>query len=141
MCLRGIGLAVRVLGLSVVAGGVLAGQAAAQELAYNEQAEFDKDGNIFVSSQGGKLILMGNNKHCAEFREAEDMQTVGCLVMREPESGEIVPAVQLEIYLRGGQKKVIGPGGAIREWHFLQKGRQVAVFFGEESRKGTHVLY
>ncbi len=113
----------------------------AQELAYNDQAEIDAQGNIFVSSDGGKLIWMGNTKRCAEARQVEDRQTVGCLVAGEPEMGESMPAVQLEIYLKGGQKKIIEPGGPILEWHFWENGRQVAVFFGAERRKGTHLLY
>jgi len=113
----------------------------AQELAYNSQAEFDADGNIYVSSDAGKLIWMANDKHCAEAREAEDRQTVGCLVMQSPEVGTTQPQLRLEVFLRGGQKKVIEPGGPILEWHFWENGRQLAVFFGEEPRKGTHALY
>jgi len=114
---------------------------AAQELAYDEQAEIDARGNIFVSSDAGKLIWMGTTKPCAEAREAEDMQTMGCLLMQSPEVGTMQPQLRLEIYLRGGQKKIFEPGGPILEWHFWGNGRQAAVFFAEEPRKGTHVLY
>ncbi|MGB7846720.1 MAG: hypothetical protein WBL63_13975 [Candidatus Acidiferrum sp.] len=114
---------------------------AAQELAYNEQAEFDAHGNIFVSSQGGKLIWMGNTKHCAQAGVAGDRQTVMCVVMQNPEAGNMLPALQVEIYLKGGQKKTIEPGAPILEWHFWENGRQVALFFGVQASKGTHALY
>jgi hypothetical protein len=134
-------------GLKVLRPGLLAislcagATCVAQELAYDEQAEIDGNGSIFVSSDAGKLIWMGNTKRCAEAREAEDRQTVGCLVMQSPEVGTTQPQLRLDIYLRGGQKTIIEPGGPILEWHFWENGREMALFFGEEPRKGTHVLY
>lgn len=135
---RGRGI-LRVGGMAIV---LCAGAACgAQELAYNEQAEIDANGDIFVSSDAGKLIWMGNTKRCAEATVADDRQTVMCLVMQSPEVGTTQPQLRLEIYLEGGQKKVIEPGGPILEWHFWEGGRQVEVFFGQEPRMGMHVLY
>lgn len=117
------------------------GACVGQEMAYNEQAELDAEGRIFVSSEGGKLIVMADSKRCGEVREAEDRQTMGCLVIQSPEVGIAQPQLRLEIYLKGGQKRVLEPGGPILEWHFWESGRRVELFFGEEPRKGTHVLY
>ena len=37
-----------------------------QQFEYNKQAEFDADGNIYVSSDQGKLIRMADPKHFGE---------------------------------------------------------------------------
>jgi hypothetical protein len=119
---------------------ICAGTCLAQELAYNEQAEFDKDGNIFVSSDGGKLILMGNIARCVEASVADDRQTVICLA-RNPTAENSMQSLQAEIYFKGGQKRVIEPGASIWEWHFLEDGKQLALFFGARGSRGTHALY
>ena len=119
---------------------ICAGTSLAQERAYNEQAEFDKDGNIFVSSDGGKLILMRNTARCVEASVAVDRQTVICLV-RNPTDENPMQSLQAEIYFRGGQKRVIEPGAAIWEWHFWKNGEQLALLFGERGSRGTHALY
>ena len=113
----------------------------AQNVKYNGKAEIDAAGNIFVSSDAGKLIWMGNTERCAEATVAPDGQTVMCVVMQNPAVGNALPPLTVEIYQRGGKKKVIEPGGAIRGWHFWQSGQQVAVYFGEPNTQGTHALY
>ena len=40
-----------------------------QQLPYNQEAELDAEGNIYVSSDQGKLIWMSNTKHCSEMRQ------------------------------------------------------------------------
>ena len=119
---------------------ICAGTSLAQERAYNEQAEFDKDGDIFVSSDGGKLILMGNTARCVEASVAGDRQTVICLV-RNPTAEDSMQSLQAEIYFRGGQTRVIEPGAPIWEWHFWENGKQLALFFVERGSRGTHALY
>jgi hypothetical protein len=119
---------------------ICAGTSRAQERAYNEQAEFDKDGNIFVSSDGGKLLLMGNTARCVEASVAGDRQTVICLVRNSTDENPM-QSLQAEIYFRGGQKRLIEPGAPIWEWHFWGNGKQLALFFGERGSRGTHALY
>jgi hypothetical protein len=113
----------------------------AQQFEYAKQAEFDDKGNIYVSSEQGKLIWMANTKHCSEARVANDQQTVGCLVMSDPAHGNSVPSVQLEIYRKGGHKEIIQPEAPILEWHFWKDGQEVAVFSGIQKHSGTFSLY
>lgn len=112
----------------------------AQGLAYNEQAEFDKDGNIFVSSDSGKLIRIGNTDRCTEASVAGDQRTVICLV-RSATAESPLQTMQIEVYLRGGQMRVIEPGAPIWEWHFWENRQQLALFFGTKGSRGTHALY
>jgi hypothetical protein len=49
--------------------------------------------------------------------------------------------VELEIYQKGGQRKTIGPGAPIRDWHFWKGGQQVAVYSGPRNKLGTYGLY
>jgi len=98
-----------------------------QQSAYTKQAELDDQGNVYVSSDQGKLIWIANAKHCSEVREASDQQTVGCRVMQDSEHGNTVPSLQLEIYRKGGHKEIIEPGAPILDWHFWKDGQQVAV--------------
>jgi len=117
-----------------------------QQSEYAQQAELDSQGNIFVSSDQGKLIWMGNaNQHCLELLGAADRQTMGCSVKQDlaqgnsPESS--MSSLQLEIYRRDGHKQIIQPGAPILEWHFWKNGDQVAVYSGLRSGEGTYALY
>jgi hypothetical protein len=112
-----------------------------KQFEYAKQAEFDEKGNIYVSSDQGKLIWMGSTKHCSEARVADDQQTVGCLVMQDQELGNSVPSLQLEIYRKGGHKEIIQPGALILGWHFWKNGEEVAVYYGARIRRGTYALY
>jgi len=117
-----------------------------QQFEYAKQAELDNQGNIFVSSDQGKLIWMGNtNHHCWELLGATDRQTMGCSVMQDQEQGNSpessMSSLQLEIYRRGGHKQIIQPGAPILEWHFWKDGDQVAVYSGPRSGEGTYALY
>lgn len=112
-----------------------------QQFDYNKEAELDAQGNIYVSSDQGKLIWMANTKHCSEVREANDRQTVGCRVMQNQELGTTVPSLQLEIYRKGGHKGIIEPGAPILDWHFWKDGEQVAISYGLGNSGLTYALY
>jgi len=47
----------------------------------------------------------------------------------------------LEIYRKGGHKRIIQPGAPILEWHFWKDGDQVAVCSGARTGDGTYALY
>src|SRR5712664_3291437 len=79
-----------------------------QKSEFTRQAEFDPQGNIYVSSNQGFLIKMADSEHCMQASVADDKQTVGCMVRLESEEPPL--SMELEIYLKGGQKKTIGPG-------------------------------
>jgi hypothetical protein len=106
---------------------------------YNKQAELDAQGNVYVSSEKGNLIKMADSGHCLEVEVADDKQTVGCMVRLKSE--EPPQSLQLEIYLKGGQKKTIGTGAPVRGWHFWKGGQQVAVYSGPRDGSGTYALY
>jgi len=112
-----------------------------QQFEYTKQAGLDDQGNIYVSSDQGKLIWMANTKHCSEVSEASDHQTVGCRVMQDQKLGNPAPSLQLEIYRKGGHKESIEPGATILDWHFWKDGEQVAVYYGPCYGQGTYALY
>jgi hypothetical protein len=112
-----------------------------QKFDYSKQAEFDTQGNIYVSSDQGKLIWMGSTAHCSEALVAPDHQTVVCAVMQVPEMGNTLAFERLEVYRRGGTTVAIEPGAQIRDWHFWKEGEQVAVYYGPRDGQGTYVLY
>jgi hypothetical protein len=113
----------------------------AQKSEYDKEAELDGKGNIFVSSNDGKLIWMADTRHCSEAIFANDRQTVGCMVAPSSDSFPPAPILQLEIYLKGGEKRTIEPGTPILDWHFWEEGRAVAVHSGLNVRQGTYTLY
>jgi hypothetical protein len=113
----------------------------AQKFEYAKKAEFDAQGNIYVSSDKGKLLWMANTEHCSEAHVANDLQTVGCAVVHDPEPGNPLPCYRLEIYRKGGAKETIEPGATIRDWHFWKDGEQVAVYYGPRDGQGTYALY
>lgn len=117
------------------------GQPKQQQLEYNKQAQLDAEGNVYVSSDQGKLIWMGNASRCSELREAIDQQTFGCRVMQDPTLGNTLPSLQLEIYRKGGHKVIIEPGAPIGDWRFWKDGEQVAVSFGSVDAPATYALY
>lgn len=113
----------------------------AQKSEYDKEAELDGKGNIFVSSNDGKLIWMADTRHCSETIFANDRQTVGCMVAPSSDSFPPAPILQLEIYLKGGQKRTIEPGAPILDWHFWEDGRKAAVHSGLRVRQGTYALF
>ena len=94
-----------------------------------------------MTSDSGKTIVMGNTARCFQTSQSPDRQTMACMVKENPEPGNPMPSRKLEIYSRGGVKSTIAPGTLIREWHFWNDGRQVAVSFGELGAKGVYGLY
>jgi hypothetical protein len=112
-----------------------------QKFDYNKQAELDAAGNIYVSSDEGKLIKMAGAGHCIEVRSALDKQTVGCSVARGTEPEESMRSLRLEIYLKNGQKRIIESKTPIVEWHFWRDGQQVTVHWSSPGRKGRYALY
>ncbi len=93
-----------------------------------------------TSSDQGKLIWMGDTKHCSEVSGTTDQQTLVCMVKEEAERGNL-PSLHLEIYQKGGHKKTIEPGGPIGEWHFEEDGRQIEVSYGPADDQLQHALY
>lgn len=112
-----------------------------QKFDYTRQAELDAAGNIYVSSDEGKLIRMAGAGHCIEARFALDKQTVGCSVARGTKPEEAMQSVQLEIYLKNGHKRVIESETPIAEWHFWRDGQQVAVDWSSPGGRGRYALY
>jgi hypothetical protein len=86
---------------------------AAQNTGYNKEADLDEKGNIFVSSDAGRLIWMADTRHCSESIFATDRQTVGCMVAPSTDVFPPAPSLKLEIYLKGGKKRTIEPGAPI----------------------------
>jgi hypothetical protein len=112
-----------------------------QSTGYNNGAELDEKGNIFVSSDAGRLIWMTDTRHCGETILATDRQTVACRVAPSTDVFPPAPTLKLEIYLRGGEKRTIEPGAPILDWHFWEEGRDVAVHSGLRIGEGTYTLY
>jgi hypothetical protein len=114
---------------------------AAQNTDYNKEADLDEKGNIFVSSDAGRLIWMADTRHCSESIFATDRQTVGCMVAPSTDVFPPAPSLKLEIYLKGGEKRTIEPDAPILDCHFWEEGRAVAVHSGLHVRQGTYTLY
>jgi hypothetical protein len=108
---------------------------------YAKVAELDAEGNIYVSSDEGKLIKMAAAGHCIEAKFAVDKQTVGCSVARGTSPEELMQTLRLEIYLKNGQTKIIQTEMPVTEWHFWSDGRQVAVSSQSVNGRERHALY
>ena len=111
----------------------------AQQSWYTDQAEVDAQGNIYVSSDQGKLIKMAGPNYCSEASVAHDLQTVVCMVARTSE--EFSHPRRLEIFQKNGVKKTIETGTPIREWHFWNDRRQIALSFGTSDAPESYALY
>ena len=111
--------------------------------AHSDQAKLDAEGNIYVSSDGGRLIKMADGGHCIVVMGALDQQTIGCQVSElssaSPEAA--LWSHRLEIYRRGGKTTALQTGEFIREWHFWNDGQQVEVYWDSRDAPGIHVLY
>lgn len=114
----------------------------ATQVLQSEPAGIDAQGNIYVSSDAGRHIIVGNTSRCWEAAgDAQNRQIMACLVKENPQAGNPMFSLKLELYSRGGLKRTIQPGQPIRDWHFWNSGEQVAIFFGEPGNKGTYGLY
>ena len=97
--------------LTIFLIGLVITSSPAQKFEYTRQAEIDAQGNIYVSSDHGSLIKMADKGHCLEVIVASDRQTVACMVWLKSE--EPPRSTELEIYLKGGQRKAIESGADI----------------------------
>ena len=75
----------------------------AQDTGNDKEAELDEEGDIFVSSDTGRLIWMADTRHCSESIFATDRQTVGCMLAPSSDVFPTAPSLKLEIYLEGGK--------------------------------------
>jgi hypothetical protein len=115
--------------------------AAAQVTNYGKEGTIDEHGNIYVSSDTGKLIKVADTTHCSVAIFAPDRQTLGCLVMQPPALDGTWKSLDLEIYLKGGRRVVIDPGTPMGDWHFWKDGEQVAICSYRPDRPILHILY
>ena len=99
------------------------------------------DGSIYVVFGDGTRIEMAGAHHCSEAQGTEDQRSIACLVA--PKNHEHFPYhfLRLEIYRSDGQRLAIEAGAEIREWHFWNHGRQLAVYWQPHSGPRSHVLY
>jgi len=118
---------------------VLFGRANAQ--AWHSGAASDEQNGVFVDSADGHRIRMADLEHCIEVVTASDGETVGCLVSRGFASLGFVPQLQIEVYWTGGHKRVLTPGGPIRDWRFWKEGTQVAVSFEPQPEQVIYALF
>jgi hypothetical protein len=102
---------------------------------------FDGHGNIYVRSDAGDRIIVGNTARCSETLGVPNGRYMACSVKDDPQPENLMPSHKLEVYSRGGVKQTIQPGAPIRDWHFWNEGQQVAVHFGELGGKGMYGLY
>ncbi len=112
-----------------------------QKFEYAKQAELDSAGNIYVSSDEGKLIKMAEAGHCLEVRVANDRQTVACTVSRSGKGEEASQSLRLEIYLKNGRRTLIETESPILDWHFWNEGQQIAVCSAQSQSTETCRLY
>jgi|SRR5215470_8582849 len=104
------------------------------------EAGIDKDGNIYVGSDVGRTIKMSTVQHCIEARSAEDRQTIGCSVARGGKPEEAMQSTRLEVFLRNGKLIAIETETPM-DWHFWQRGKQVAVHTRSNDGKDHYALF
>ncbi|HMD86610.1 MAG TPA: hypothetical protein VKO18_18135 [Terriglobia bacterium] len=114
---------------------------AAQALEFGKEAQMDPHGNIYVSSDEGKLIKVTDTSHCSESIFAPDRQTFGCRVKGPLQPNGYWESLILEIYRKGGQRTNIQPGAPIGEWHFWKDGQEVSVCSYPSGGTEMHILY
>lgn len=131
--IAGVFLAVSALSTAVIA------QTSRAEL--GAKLGIDERGNVWVTSSSGRQITMAPPGHCLEVVTADDRQSMGCLVSRGVDDHGFVSQRQVEIYRVSAHKFVLEPGGPIREWHFWNSGRKVAILFQSDSGDTVDALY
>jgi hypothetical protein len=116
--------------------------AAAAQTPSPERLGIDDHGNVWVSASNGERLLMAVDDHCLEIAEADDRQSIACLVSSGfDDDGALLPSLQLEIYRPGGRRLLLDPNGTIGEWHFWKEGQEVAISFQMQSGETKHALY
>ena len=103
------------------------------------EAGFDRDGNIYVMSETGSPIVMGNTNRCMQTSQAANRQTIACLV-KDAQLDNVPASRTLEIYMLGGKKSTITKGDLIGEWHWVKDGKEIEVSW-RQGRDRTHGLF
>jgi hypothetical protein len=85
--------------------------------------------------------MMGvSENHCSMAQGTVDGKTFACMVW-DDDFEKFSNPTQLEIYRDHRRIFTVEPGDPIREWHFWQDGKQLAVHFGPQDGLGTYALY
>ena len=111
-----------------------------QNSRFATEAGIDSDGNIYVSSDSGKQIIMATAQHCIEAHSADDRQTIGCSVARGTRPEEATQSTRLEIFLKNGRRQAIETQTPM-DWHFWEEGRQVSVHSRTGKGDDRYALY
>ena len=85
--------------------------------------------------------MMGvKQDHCSMAQGTVDCRTFACMVW-DNDPARFSEPTQIEVYR--GHKRIftIAPGAPIREWHFWQDGRKLAINFGKKDGLGIYALY
>jgi hypothetical protein len=88
-------------------------------------------------AQPPSMTSIAKDEHCSEIRGNPDNSALACLVWDGSSERFAAPRV-IDIYLEGGKSLTIDPGAPIREWHFWNSSKQLAIHFGED---GDYALY
>lgn len=112
-------------------------------LTYAQQTglTLDANGNITLISSKGDHTILAEHSHCNEIRGTPDGEMLVCFVSRGADDHGFLPQFEIEIYHADGQKQVLGPGGPIREWHFWDEDRQIALSFTASNGHISDALY
>ena len=112
-----------------------------QQLPYNQEAELHAEGNIYVSSDRGKLIWMSKTQSTA--RKCDRPRIDRRLAAESCKIRILITlwCLQLEIYRKGGHKLIIQPGAPIGDGRFWNDGEQIAVSFGPADATATYAFY
>jgi len=91
-------------------------------------------------TQPPSMTSIAKDEHCSEIRGNPDNTTLACQVWDRSSQLFAQPRV-IEIYLEGGRLLTIDPGAPIREWHFWNSGKQLAIHFGDSLNSSDYALY
>lgn len=93
-----------------------------------------------ASAQSIEEIIGVKEDHCSIAQGTVDSKTFACLVW-DDDPARFSSPTELEVYRRHRRIYTIKPGNPIREWHFWDDGKQLAVYYGAEGELGTSALY
>lgn len=94
-----------------------------------------------ANSASAGSAQVSNDDRCWEFITVADRRTTGCLISHGEGPDDFQMALQIEVGLKSGRKILITPGGPIREWHFNEDGRQIAISFVDAQNQASNALY
>jgi hypothetical protein len=131
------------LALAVAMGLALCASlgAHAQNAPHSGDSATEINGDWYVASDSGQLILVARDGYCSELSGTVDNQTLFCRVAAPSGGRAPAPTVELDIFHRNGVKLVIKPGGAIGEWRVQDNDGQVAIDIYEQNEIVRHDLY